>query len=88
MKEYLNDIIRGLISSFDNTEKGFSSRKLTGYAIVMCVIAAHIKWMALGNLSNLETILTIDFGFISVIFGLTTFGPKKPIETPEKEAKP
>jgi hypothetical protein len=38
-----------------------------------CVVAAHIKWLSLGNFTQLEMVLTINYGFISVCLGLTTY---------------
>ena len=69
MKEIKNKIIR----SFDTQEGGFSSRKLTAFVIVIMVIIIHIKWLTLGNLSQIEMVLTIDYGFIAALFGLTTY---------------
>lgn len=67
------DIYNGILGSLDTTDKGFSARKITGFAIASCVIAAHVKWMILGDLSNLEMVLTIDYGFITALFGMTTY---------------
>ena len=69
MKELINKILSGL----DTHSTGFSARKMSAFVIVVCVIAAHIKWMALGNLTDLGTVLTIDYTFISALLGLTTY---------------
>jgi hypothetical protein len=69
MKEIKAKILR----SFDTKEGGFSSRKLTAFVIVIMVIIIHIKWLTLGNLSQIEMVLTIDYGFIGALFGLTTY---------------
>ncbi len=66
--------INWLISSFDNHSSGASSKKLTAFALVVCVLLAHISWLknshAHNDYSLLTTILTIDFAFISTLFGI------------------
>lgn len=69
----MKDIITKLIASFDNTKIGFSSRKLTAFIIVACIVAAHIKWIAMGDFSQLETVFMIDYSFIAALFGMTTY---------------
>lgn len=79
----LKQIWDGIMGSLDTSDKPFSSRKLTAYAVSICIIAAHIKWLTLGDLSNLEMVLTIDYGFIAALFGMTTYSSIK-----MKENKP
>jgi hypothetical protein len=69
MKKFLSD----LLDSFKIGETGLSSRKLTAFVIVILVIIIHTKWLMTGNLSQLEMVLTIDYAFISALFGMTTF---------------
>jgi hypothetical protein len=69
----MKQIIQKLIDSFDTTNKGFSSRKLTAFIIVSCVIAAHVKWLSLGDLTQLGEIFIIDYTFIAALFGMTTY---------------
>lgn len=69
----MKEIISKIVSSFDTSKIGFSSRKLTAFAIVVCVIAAHIKWLSLGDLTQIEEVFTIDYLFISALFGMTTY---------------
>lgn len=89
MIEKLNQIWNGIMGSMDTTDKGFSSRKLTGFAIVACVISAHVKWLTLGELDNLEVVLTIDYGFIAALFGMTTYSAiKMKDKEPPKEETP
>lgn len=80
MKKFLSDVL----DSFKITETGLSSRKLTAFVIVMLVIIIHAKWLMTGNLSQLEMVLTIDYAFISALFGMTTFTS---IKTFGKDAK-
>lgn len=85
MKEKLNQIWQGVMGSLDTTDKPFSGRKLTAYAIIACVIAAHVKWIVLGDLSNLEMVLTIDYGFVATLFGMTTYSAIKMKISEEKK---
>ena len=71
--EKINDIFNNIIKSFNGQDEGFSSRKLTAFIILILVIVIHIKWLTLGNLSQLEMVLTIDYGFIAALFGMTTW---------------
>jgi len=82
MKDFLNR----LINSLDTHSKGFSGRKLSAMAIIICVIGAHIKWYNAGNFEQLVSVLTVDYGFVSVLFGLTTYSSVKKLnndETPQ-----
>lgn len=70
----IKEIIDRLLNSLDTAQNnGFSGRKLTAFAIVLCCVAAHVKWIMLGNFEQLEMVLTIDYAFISALFGLTTY---------------
>lgn len=69
MKDFLNKLLSGL----DNHTKGFSARKLSAFVVILCIIAAHIKWITLGNFDDLDMVLTIDYGFISLCLGMTTY---------------
>jgi len=73
----MKQIITKLINSFDNKSIGFSSKKLSAFTIILCVIAIHIKWLSLGNFSQLEMILTIDYTFIATLFGINEYGKFK-----------
>jgi len=69
----MKEFIQKLIASFDNTNAGFSSRKLTAFIIVACIVAAHIKWLSLGDFNQLESVFRIDYSFIAALFGMTTY---------------
>lgn len=56
---------------------GLSSRKLTAFVIILCVIAAHVKWLSLGDLSQLGEVFIIDYGFVAALFGMTTYSGLK-----------
>ncbi len=95
----MKKILKDLVDSFRMSETGFSSRKLTAFVIIVLVIIIHAKWLMLGNLSQLEMVLTIDYAFISALFGMTTFQSLKtfgkeiddkttePTAEPEKETE-
>lgn len=76
MKQKLVELYESLVASLDNKNTGFSGKKLTAFAIVVCVIIAHVKWIALGNFDQLEMVLGIDYGFIAVLFGINEYGKK------------
>jgi hypothetical protein len=74
MKEFISK----LIGSLDNKQlSGFSGKKLTALCIVACVLAAHVKWITLGDFKQLEMVLTIDYSFIAVLFGINEYGKVK-----------
>jgi len=73
----MKEIFDKLINSFDNEPKGFSSKKLTAFILVLMSVVAHIKWFILGDFSQLEMVLTIDYAFIASLFGMTTYQAMK-----------
>lgn len=73
----MKDILNKLISSLDNTNTGFSGKKLTAFTIVACVLVAHIKWISLDDFEHLEMVLTIDYAFIATLFGINVVDKKK-----------
>lgn len=73
----MKEIFNNLMKSFNGNTEGYSSRKLTAFVVIICVVATHIKWLTLGNLSQLEMVLTIDYGFIAALFGMTTYSSMK-----------
>lgn len=69
----MKEIFSNILKSFNNNEEGYSSRKLTAFVIVFLVVIIHIKWLALGDFTHLEMVLTIDYSFIAALFGMTTY---------------
>jgi hypothetical protein len=69
--------MKDIIDSFKMGNTGFSSRKLTAFTIIACIVAAHVKWLSLGNLSQLGEVLIIDYGFVAALFGMTTYSGLK-----------
>lgn len=81
MKKFIDKII----SSLDNHTKGFSARKLTAFAVMLCVIAAHVKWLSLGDFAMLGEILLIDYAFVAALLGMTTYQSIKSSQCSGKE---
>lgn len=77
----MKNILNKLVSSLDNHTKGYSARKLSAFAVMLCVIAAHIKWLSLGDFSLLGEILIIDYGFVAALLGMTTYSTLKARDT-------
>jgi len=75
-------MINKLLSALDTHSVGFSARKLSAFVIIVCCISAHVKWMALGDFSQLTTVLTIDYSFIALCLGMTTYEKIKSNDKP------
>lgn len=73
MKDKLSKLFQNFIGSFDNGNGGYSAKKLSAFAIMVCVIGAHVKWLSLGNFTQLEMVLTIDYAFVCTLFGITSY---------------
>ena len=69
--------MKNIIDSFKMCNAGFSSRKLTAFIVIACVVAAHVKWLSLGDLTQLGEVLIIDYGFVAALFGMTTYSGLK-----------
>jgi len=74
-------MIKKLLASLDNTNNGYSARKLTAFILVSLVVLAHVKWLNLGDLTQLGEVLIIDYTFISALFGMTTYQKLKSNDT-------
>lgn len=85
MIKILSEIKSGLFGSLSNDTKGFSAKKLTGFAITLCVIIAHVKWFNEKDFTQLTTVLTIDYTFIATLFGINVVDKMK--NTTEKNEK-
>ena len=69
--------MKNILDSFKMGNAGFSSRKLTAFTIIACIVAAHVKWLSLGDLTQLGEVLIIDYGFVAALFGMTTYSGLK-----------
>lgn len=86
----LKEIFNNLLDSFTGGNEGYSSKKLTAFVITLLVIIVHVKWITLGDFSQLQAVLTIDFAFIATLFGIGTYQsiknqPKTTTATLEKQ---
>lgn len=82
MKEFFNKIIGAL----DTHSKGFSARKLSAFVVIVLIIVTHVKWFKSDHWEHLDAVLALDFGFISVCLGMTTYESVKK-QTSETENK-
>lgn len=86
MKEKL---ITKILSSFDNHSMGFSGRKLSAFTIIGLVVLVHVAWLwhaiSTGDFKYMTELLGIDFFFIAVMFGLTTY---QSVQNKNNEANP
>lgn len=73
MKQFFID----LVASLNSKDEGFSGKKLSAFAVMICIVTAHVKWITLGDFSQLEMVLTIDFAFISTMFGIGAYSKTK-----------
>jgi hypothetical protein len=73
MKKIIADFYNGILGSFDNTDKGFSSRKLSSVVVICLVIALHIKWFKSSQWQYIAEILFLDYTFVLVCLGLATW---------------
>ena len=69
--------MKNIIDSFKMGNSGFSSRKLTAFTIISCIVAAHVKWLCMGDFSLIGEVLIIDYGFVAALFGMTTYSGLK-----------
>lgn len=68
MKKYIIDFIK----SFYNGKKfdeGISARKLTAFALMICVAYCH--WMFV-DASVVVSVIAIDLGFVALLLGIIT----------------
>ena len=86
MKEKLSQIYNGIIGTFSNDTTGWSSKKITGFAITCVYISCH-RYV---SDKNLEMVLTIDAGLITALFAVNVVDKyKNPMEqhSPQDEPK-
>lgn len=80
------NIIDKLLAGLDVTTKGgFSARKMSAFVVILCVTIAHIKWFKSDRWEYLGEVLTLDFSFICVCLGLTTYENIKTKNIPKDE---
>jgi hypothetical protein len=65
----MKDIIYNFLKSFDNSEGGFSARKLTAFGLMVLITYTHYKYVDLSN--AIEAIL-IDLAGVLIALGIIT----------------
>lgn len=84
MKEFINK----LIGALDTHSKGvFSARKLSAFVVVLLIVVLHIKWYNSDRWEYLGEVLALDYGFISLCLGMTTYEAIK-TKSKNEEIKP
>ena len=66
----MKKIIKNLINSLNNTDSGYSARKLTAFSLMILIAYVHYKYVDLSN--AIEAIL-IDLGGVLLLLGIITF---------------
>lgn len=69
MKKFLANILFGVIDSFHLKPEGFSSRKLTAFVTMLCVLYIHFKFV---DTNNSVTVMVYDMLFILLLLGIVT----------------
>lgn len=69
----MKDIFNKLIGAFDTHTQGFSARKLSAFVVIVLIVITHIKWFKSDHWEHLDAVLALDFSFISVCLGMTTY---------------
>jgi hypothetical protein len=67
------EIFNNLLDSFKNNSNGYSARKISAFTIIVMVVLLHIKWFNSDKWEYVGEILALDFAFISVALGMTTY---------------
>lgn len=63
------EILKWLFGSFDNTPSGASGRKLSAFALMLCVFWLHYKY---ANTGNAVEFLICDLSSIGLLLGIVT----------------
>jgi hypothetical protein len=68
----IREVIEWLLASLDNVNKGASGKKVTALFITIAYCYSH----RFVDINNIGTVLTIDGGLISVLFGIGSYDKK------------
>lgn len=81
--KYIGEIFDGIKGSFDNTQTGYSARKVSAFVVIVMVVTLHIKWFKSEQWQYIAEILFLDYTFVLVCLGLATWQSvqNKKIET-------
>lgn len=64
---WLRDRINWLLKSFENNADGASSRKLSVFVVMACIVYTHIKFV---DKDNAVSALIVDFAFCLMVYNL------------------
>ena len=78
------EAIDNLLNSFKNHAGGYSARKLSAFVVIIMVISLHIKWFNSDKWEYVGEILALDFAFVSVALGMTTYEAIKKNNQPKE----
>lgn len=81
----MKNIINNMVKALTTDSEGYSARKLSAFVIIICVIITHVKWISLGDFDELDMVLAIDYSFIGVCLGMTTYETITKIRTKKGE---
>lgn len=68
----ITEFFNWLLASLDNVNKGASGKKVTALLITIAYCYSH-RYV---DVSNIGTVLTVDGGLISVLFGIGSYDKK------------
>ena len=76
-------VIDNLIKSFTTERGGFAARKLTAFALMVCVAYIHLKYV---DLSIAVEVLIIDLSAVLLCLGLVTASNLIELKNGKKDA--
>jgi hypothetical protein len=62
-------LFNNLLASFNTFEKGFSARKLTAFALMICIAYIHFKFV---DITIAVEVLIVDLSGVLLCLGLVT----------------
>ena len=68
MRKFFEKIER----SFDNSDLGYSARKLTAFTLVVMIVTLHVVYIQNFNIEYLAEVLIIDLCGVAFFLGLIT----------------
>lgn len=67
--EKKENVVKNILDSFKNNKSGYAARKLSAFAIMICIIYCHYKYV---DAKNVIEVLIIDFSALFLLLGLVT----------------
>ena len=69
----IKEVLNNILDSFKTNSGGYSARKISAFVIIVMVVSLHIKWFQSDRWEYIGEILGLDFAFVSVALGMTTY---------------